>query len=131
MGGKRGSGEGCGGFLSSFTEVRRATGSPHITTFTFIQLILLNPFCLILLMAKGEQWITVSKGTIPSSCHYTESNYINCLVPAAQVSYHHPQFFLHCSIFTLHTLTKFVSFYPRPAILTGLLFQIHTDAIFK
>jgi len=66
MRGEGGRGEARGAMFSSnlpFTYISQAIWYTEITTSIFIQLIphLFCPFYLILLMTKGEQWITVSK----------------------------------------------------------------------
>lgn len=70
-----------------FTCTSQAAQYIEITLSTFIPLIpyLFSPLYLILLMARVEQWITVSKWAILSSCCYTESNYIKYLVLSARL----------------------------------------------
>lgn len=90
-----------------FTCITQAVQYIEITLPIFIHLIpyLFNPLCLILPMAGIEQWFTISKWAILSSCHYTERNYIKHLIPSACVLCHHPPFFFHSLFFAQYSNT--------------------------
>lgn len=126
----KGRGEGCVFFSSvHLHEVSKTVHGNSYIHFHSANTLPFQSLYLVLLMAKGEQRLLYQNEQ--SFLYATTVRAIKYLDPPALALYCRPQFLLYWSIFIPNTLTQFASFYLCPVLLTVLLFQIHTDAIFK